>query len=542
MPAISTMVYPLPAYVRVEVNWADIGWATGAAVYRVDCLTGQRMPLRPYVSFDGDFLDLSCGYAVFWDTEPQLDRCVYYCTQAQDSAGNLITQPAANLVTDTYTRVVVDGWGSTDNGLAYALEGGTNPGNYDVTGTKGTFTMDSVNVFRRAYVDAGSPTQDAQITATLPVVPATSPISLTLVTRRTDSNNLYRALLSISTAGVPSLSINKMVAGVGTTLVTGSVAGTHAAGDQWTIRMRAWGNQIKAKAWKSIDPEPAAWTVETTDGSLTTGTLAGPEARLEAGNTNGTITISWDNFTVIDPCAGPQTIELCSDDLVVGSSGDFRLGDPVRPCNDVTLLFTGPIGPDCVPTQGIFFGNMADETFAATTTVFTPINAEFPIAINRTRQPQASTLTVASETFADRDALRTLDEPGSPLLLRGPAQYGIADRYMSVAEVIESRPVSDHRVQPRVVALPHVTVARPSGPSQGVCGTRVEDLCDIYPSWNAVAAAGLTYTDLLRGKASNDTPIPDTVERTWATVNSTFANWTAVNASEPDWNNLRAGD
>lgn len=540
MPSISTMVYPIPAYVRVEANWADVGQAVSAAVYRVDCLTGDRVPLRPYVSFDGDFLDLSCGYGIWWDTEPQLDRCVYYCTQAQDAAGNIATTAAAPLALDTYDRTLVDSWGSTNNGLVYTLNGGTNPGNYDVTGSKGTFTMDSVNVFRRAYVDVGNPTVGAKATATIPVVPATSPITVGAMARRTDNNNMYRTILSISTAGAPTVTLNKIVGGVSTNLGSATPAGTHAAGDSWTVEVQPWGSQLRARAYKSIDPEPD-WQITTTDTSLVSGTLAGVEANKDAGNTNGTITISWDNFIVYDPCADLVPIETCSQDMVVPSSGDFRLGDPVRPCNDVTLLFDAAIDPDCAPTQGIFFGHMDDEVFTANTNNFNVINSRYPIVVNRTRQAPTSALTIASKTFPDRDAMRTLNEPGSPLLLRGPAQYGINDRYMSVGDVTETRPVSDHRITPRVITLPHAEVVRPSGPSQGVCGTRVEDLCDIYTTWDALAAAGLTWADLLRGKASGDTPIPDTTERTWADVNATYANWTAVNSSNTDWDDLRDG-
>lgn len=545
MPSISTMVYPAPAYVRVETNWADVGQAVAAAVYRVDCLTGERVPLRPYVCFDGDFLDLSCGFGLFWDTEPQLDRCVYYCTQAIDAAGNIATTAADYLSADTFNRTLVDSWGSTETGTtapqAYVNTGGTVPGNYDVTAGKGTHTNDSVAVFRTSTINVNTPNQGVRADAGIPVTPATSPISVQVIARRTDGNNQYRAILNISTAGVPSLSINRTVGGVGTSLGSATPPGTHSPGDQWTIIIEAWATLIRARAFRTADPDPLTWQLSVTDTALMTGNLAGVQDRLEAGNTNGTVVITWDNFIVYDPCATTKVIESCSSDLVVPSSGDFRFGDPVRPCNDVTLLFTPQIDPDCVPTQGIFFGNMADEVFAANTGDFTPVNSRYPIVANRTRAAISSTLTVASKTFPDRDALRQLNLPGSPLLLRGPADYGIDDRYMSVRDVTEARPVADHKIPPRVVTMPHVEVARPSGPSQGVCGTRVQDLCDIYPTWDALIAAGLTYADLLRGKASNDTPLPDTVERTWSQVNTTYADWNAVNAGNSDWDDLRDG-
>lgn len=540
MPSISTLVYPAPGYVRVEVNWADVGTATGAAVYRVDCVTGARTPLRPYVSFTGDFLDLSCGYGIFWDTEAPLDKCFYYCTQAINAAGDVVTTAADNLVTDTFDRVVVDGFGSTNNGLPYTLDGGTNPGNYDVNSSKGQFTMDSVGVFRRAFVDTGLPTQDVMATAKLPVVPVGASIALTLMARRTDNNNQYRAILLISTAGAPSLSINRTVGGVGANIASATPTGTHVAGDAWTIRIQVWGSQLRAKAWKSTDVQPD-WQATVTDTSLASGTFAGLEDRLEAGNGNGTTVISWDDFTVTDPCADLKVIESCSDDLVVPSSSEFRLGDPMRPCNDVTLQFVPTADPECVPTQGIFFGSMSDEEAPANSGTFEPVNSEFPIGAYRTRMSLTATLTVLARTFADRDALRRLNKPGGALLIRGPAQYGIDDRYMLAGATTEHRALSDHRIQPRAVAIPHVQLGYPYGPSQGVCGARVQDLCDIYTSWDAIVAAGLTYADLLRGKASNDTPLPATDERTWTQVNALYASWNAELAANADWDTLREG-
>lgn len=543
MPAISTMVYPIPAYVRVETNWADVGSAVRAAVYRVDCLTGDRVPLRPYVSFSGDFMDVSCGLGIWWDTEAQLDRCVYYCTQAQDAAGNLVTAPLANIVTDTFTRVVAAGMGSTDNGLAYTIAGGI-AANYSVNGTRGQHQLTGTNVSRHSWVNAGHVAFDATITLSPQVVALTQPIVTGLIGRVTNSTAYYSADAQFLPGGNVSLYLREgPVEGAHIDLTSVSTSIIQTAATFVTLRFQGIGNQLRAKLWEATAPEPVNWMVTATSSTYLSQTNIGFRSILIVGNTNvPPVNVVYDNFLVTDPCADPVTVETCTGSVVVPSSGDFRLGDPVRPCNDVTLLFDAPIDPDCAPTQGIFFGNMADEAFPANTGTFIPVNARYPIVASRTRQAITSTLTIASKTFPDRDAVRTLTEPGSPLFLRGPAQYGIEDRYMSVGDVTETRPVSDHRVPPRTITLPHAEVARPSGPSQGVCGTRVEDLCDTYSSWDAIVAAGLTYADLLRGKASPDTPIPDTVERTWTELNSDYGSWNALNAGEPNWDQTLAGD
>jgi hypothetical protein len=306
-------------------------------------------------------------------------------------------------------------------------------------------------------------------------------------------------------------------------------------------RLDFWGSILRAKVWPATEPEPATYLATTTVTHLSAGSVS-YRGFTGAGSTNVLpIMLKMDNHLLADPCTSLVTVEQCSAQITLASGGNFRFGDPVRPCNDRVVTLRSNIAPGCVPDNGIFFASMADETFAANNGTYNPTNAIYPIAVTRARRWIESTLSLVTRTFADRDAVRTLNAPGSPLLLRPPAGYGIEDRYMAIGDVDEQRPFTDHRKPPRTVRMPHVAVKRPSGPTQGVCGARVDDLCDIYTTWSAIEAAGLTWADLLRGKASNDTPVPATVERTWADVNATYASWTAVNAGNTDWTDLWDG-
>jgi hypothetical protein len=86
------------------------------------------------------------------------------------------------------------------------------------------------------------------------------------------------------------------------------------------------------------------------------------------------------------------------------------------------------------------------------------------------------------------------------------------------------------------VQLPHAIVDRPEGSADGVCGARVGDLCDIYSTWDAINAVGLTYLDILLGEAGlgapGSTPVVDM--ETWQEVLDGYANWGAVNNGQ-DW-------
>src|SRR5574341_813829 len=112
MPIISVFPDVVRAYNRVEVNWADTPAVQYARVLRVDVESGTCTPLRPYICYNGDYLLLSCGHGIFFDTEVPLDRQVYYITEGLDAP----CIPSGDAVSDTFSRVTASGWGTADTG------------------------------------------------------------------------------------------------------------------------------------------------------------------------------------------------------------------------------------------------------------------------------------------------------------------------------------------------------------------------------------------------------------------------------------------
>ena len=129
----------------------------------------------------------------------------------------------------------------------------------------------------------------------------------------------------------------------------------------------------------------------------------------------------------------------------------------------------------------------------------------------------------------------TLLQPGSPYQFTAPTAYGVPTRYFQAHDVSVTRLYQDHRKQNRDVTIPSTAVDRPIGPAQGVCGSRIDDLCAVYPSWLAVSGSALSWWDLERGKAGSG--FVETA--TWNSVKAGFANWTAVAAKT--WNQIRTG-
>lgn len=538
MPSITAVAVPDPAYVYVETNWADVGSAVSVCVDRVTVATGERFPLRPYVSYnDAGCLDLSCGLGIFWDTELSFDTEYQYCATATDGAGETITTPAPALLTDTFTRVVAAGWGSADTGQAWTNTGGA-AADYSVTGTRGQHSVTSTAVNRVSSVPLATPNMVAQVTA-FPVAVALTQATEQWLMLRADAAGLngYKARLRYNTAGTVDIILERVVAGVPTSLGFALAFSAYIATSGFTVKFQAWGDQLSVKAWEFTTPEPAAYQVVVTDAVFTAPGTVDLVSLRNAGNTNGTIDMQFDNLTIGDVCADPVPLEVCSDTVIIANDGCFRLGDPVRPCNDRHVCLSE--ASDCsVEVVGVYFAAMGEERYADNSGQLLPVNARRPIVVSRNRRDSASELTVVTRTFTDRDAVLDLNEPGSPLLWRGPAVYGTGDRYMSVQDVDVDRSFLDHREEPRVIGMPYFTVDPPVGPSLGICGARVMDLCDIYATWDALVAAGLTYADLLRGLAGTGTSVALAV---WNDVNADFADWDALNAGEADWNDALAG-
>lgn len=546
MPIISVFPDVVRAYNRVEVNWADTPAVQYARVLRVDVESGTCTPLRPYICYNGDYLLLSCGHGIFFDTEVPLDRQVYYITEGLDAP----CIPSGDAVSDTFSRVTASGWGTADTGQTWAHLGAA--ADFFTNGVWGQHSHPAANTGRTSTIDIGRNDGLAQADFSIPALASGTALLGFVVGRFTDTNNFYQARIGWTTGNTITLTLRKRVAGVETNLISITVPNlTATINTFYTVKFEWFGTNLRAKLWEASGAEPADWQVEATDAALATGTGAGIRSILDVGSTNTTpFVYSFDNFLVpsCEPCT-PVTADTSADPTTMPSNGAFRLRDPVRPCNDIymPLCFEQSNnaqnnGPMCIPGSGVFFASMETESYDDNSLLVNPTNAKYPISINRDRRGVSSTLTVVTRTFADRDNVITLNKPGSPLLIQGPPQYGIPDRYMAVRTVGVDRGLTNHKRQPRIIIMPFDEVARPAGPTQGVCGSQVADLCDIYSTWDEMAAAGLTWDDLVRGRAGAESAPGFLDYRTWDEVEVEFADWNAVDDGTRTWHGLEIGD
>lgn len=348
------------------------------------------------------------------------------------------------------------------------------------------------------HYTASAPAVTANATSTFsagytePWWPITS--TVTVGTGMTTSNEAYMAITADG-AATPEVRSETMPATAGATFTT-------------TLRVSA---SVSQAITFGIIFRDAAGAILSATGSIVTVTSAATYTRTQSAPAN---TVEMQSFIRLNgtPAAGVQLFvysvtlqnapgSASSGPATVQSLGGCWLKDPLRPGNNVKVDFCFDPNPQCTPTEGVFFQSMDLEQRGANAVTFNVNNQEFPVVVSKIRSSLASTLTLVSRTFADRDRLNVELAPGSPLLFQVPAEYGVLQQYMAIGATAVSRVLPDHRFPIRVFQLPYTSVAAPGGPMEGTVGARWRDTCNRYASWSAVTAAGLTWTQILQGAA-----------------------------------------
>jgi hypothetical protein len=221
----------------------------------------------------------------------------------------------------------------------------------------------------------------------------------------------------------------------------------------------------------------------------------------------------------------------------------WYLKDPLNPCGDQPMdrCMAGPQA--CSTDRAMMVANHAQsEQYEARTKLLQPENRDDDIPLVRRRGRAETVLNIITRTFADRNSLLGTLNPGTILFIQGPPEYGIEDRYIAVLSARVDAAVPDKRIQPRFFTLPYRTESRPEGPMNGPCGARIDDLCDLYASWAALALSGLTWRQLIYGLASPDGPGQVTTGwRTFDDVAAEFADFNAVNTGGRTFDGLLMG-
>ncbi len=198
-----------------------------------------------------------------------------------------VTAPPAGtpLAADTFGRTTTSGWGTTDPGGAWTVNGSA--GNYTVGEDRGSMVMGSPGVSRLAYLAGiSTPGADVQATVSADKIASGGGMFLGIVGRKVGADE-YRTKLKVSATGSASLYLTRVAGGSEVTLQSVAVPGlTVAAADQLRLRMTVTGSSpttLQAKVWRVGASEPANWLLSAGDAT----------ASLQAPGSVGLMSYLW---------------------------------------------------------------------------------------------------------------------------------------------------------------------------------------------------------------------------------------------------------
>jgi hypothetical protein len=167
------------------------------------------------------------------------------------------------LARDNFHRPNQALWGTASDGQVWGADANTN-GAFSIVNDTGQVTD---SVVENVSAALGPSVANSDVVVTFSVssfVTTTSNNEFGAMFRWTDNNNFYKA-------GMNGTNFRLYVRTTAGPVTLSTIPFAASAGVAYTIRVRAVGSSLMAKAWPAASPEPAAWTVTATDGSLATG-------------------------------------------------------------------------------------------------------------------------------------------------------------------------------------------------------------------------------------------------------------------------------
>jgi hypothetical protein len=204
-------------------------------------------------------------------------------------------------VLDTFTRVTANGWGTPDVGTAWSLTGGA-AADYSTSGTVGAHLLPAVGTSHLSYLTQIADDWDLQCDIATDQLSTGDSQYGGLAARAADLNNMYLARVEFTTAQAITLSLRKRTgSGTDTQLATFTTEMTHAAGTYVRVRFKGVGSSLYGRIWLTTQVEPEIWQVTATDTTFTTRANLGTRSVIGAANTNVNPSVTYDNFTSLNP-------------------------------------------------------------------------------------------------------------------------------------------------------------------------------------------------------------------------------------------------
>lgn len=275
-------------------------------------------------------------------------------------------------VFDVFARVLSGQWGTSTSGDPWTVILDAAGGSVAVNGEAGTSTTAAADNSNHMRIPAPGADVVQYFEVTTPAAATGGFQLIESQLRVTDANNLYGLQVLPNTTGFMLIRWHRIVAGVDTVIGPSVTTVVYYPGVPIKILTQVVGSRLSGKVW-SGDDEPAGWTVEVTDTSLTGGPNMGIRLGTAAGNTNAPITYTVDNYCGYPVSLSGGSIEIqrrdtidfnwktivqstgvcvdafCDVEARVGVESQYR----IRTCN--VLDFCGPwvSGAGTIPAPGV---------------------------------------------------------------------------------------------------------------------------------------------------------------------------------------------
>jgi hypothetical protein len=217
--------------------------------------------------------------------------------------------PIAN---DTFTRTVVNGWGTADQGGAYALAGttGTLTADFDVAAGRGTMAVTARPRHQFAYLSTLDVQDvDIAVTCTASAVDITGGIIelADVMVRGLGFDDFYYARVTVASDQTVGISIVEVADNLQTEMIPQLIVPGLTFTGTVRCRLRAEGRVLRTRVWNPAGAEPTEWHREVTVDAARSGWV-GTRVAVASGNTNALpIVFSHDDLvvTTVYPPDGP---------------------------------------------------------------------------------------------------------------------------------------------------------------------------------------------------------------------------------------------
>ncbi|HSW89882.1 MAG TPA: carboxypeptidase-like regulatory domain-containing protein [Patescibacteria group bacterium] len=250
-------------------------------------------------------------------------------------------QTGFTLLTDTFTRTVSNGWGTSDNGKDYVIVSGS-ASDFSVSGTEGKINSPT-SALTRAIVLNSTSQQDVDIKfqAKIDKVPTGTAAEIFWIARRVDPSNYYRGKIRFTGSTSITVQAAKVVGGTETLLGAQTTTGVNLAADTYVwVRAQITGTNpttINIKVWAAGDTEPIAYQYTTTDSesALQASGSIGFRTNIPSAVSNAPLLVTFDNVNattqdagIVTPTAPPQSgTTLATDTFTRTTSNGWGTAD-----------------------------------------------------------------------------------------------------------------------------------------------------------------------------------------------------------------------